>query len=456
MTSGISFQGLSTNLQTDKLVDAALYQSQSAIDRMQAKQDQNKLRASLIRTMRTNLQSLNTTLSSISSTAFQNRSVTSSDPNASQVSATASGAASGAYDVVVSDIATKARLTSSVALGSSDASLGGAVNPETGTYDYAITDKNGKQTTISLTAEKNTLAGLRDAINASSSNSGVNATIVQGTVGQYKLVMTANETGLGTSGSATDSISLRGNAGNLLQLSSEGSGTVGAEKAVNAKISVNGMLMERASNVITDAVEGVTFTLKSKDPAKTTTLTVAVDKVGITSALNDVVAKYNALYKVYKDNSGQGGALAGDSTIRGLMAQTHSALMGVPGGLSSSNPFQTAASLGLKTGRDGTMSLDTTALQSALDSDIGGAGTLFENLSGAFRTFADSAAGYGSGSISGILTSIEEQNLRLNRQISTSESRMEKQRESLQRQYSALEATVGHLQSMGQSLGGLR
>jgi len=462
MASAVSFQGLSTNLQTDKLVDAIIQQEGLPIQRMQDRQALGAQRASLVRTIKANLYALNTSISNLSTTGFLARTVTSSDSNGTYASATASGAAVGSYDLVVSKVATKARLTSANGLATSTTSLGGTeTSPGSGTYEYVLTDKTGTATTVTLSAANNTLAGLRDAINAKSGDTGVGATLVQtaATGDNYKLVLTSTDTGLGTLvGGATtsnDSIYLKGSAGNALGLASTGDGSQSAEKAQNAEFSVNGLAMMRKSNTVTDAVDGVTFTLKAGDPTKTTTFSVAQDQNSAANALQDVVTKFNAILKVYKDNSGTGGALANDSTLRTLVSQVRSAVMSSPTGISAGSTYRGPAELGLKTNRDGTMELDTTAFKAALDKDPTAVANVFSGVQANVQTFTNRVTSPSSGNIAIILQTIDDQNTRLTKQISDGQKRLDRRREALQRQYANLEAVVGQLQAAGQSLSGL-
>lgn len=456
MASPVSFQGLSTNIQTDQLVEALLMQQRAPMERMENRKNLNTKRASLIRTIRTNIQSLNTTLSNLSTTAFENRKVTSSDADNRFVSATATGATTGAYDVQVHEIAKRARLTSTNTTTTMDQSLGGTANVD-GKFEYTLTNRNGESTVVTLDADKNNLAGLRDAINAKSADTGMSATVIQTAASgnAFSLVMSSADTGLGTAATNADSIFIKGNVGNALGFAVDGLGSQSAEKATNADFSVNGLRMQRSTNTITDAVEGMSFTLKGKSLDATTTLSVNLDTEGVTAALNDVVSKFNAIYKVYKDNSAQGGVLANDFSIRSLLTQTRQALMGTPDGLSADNEFQSAALLGLKTARDGTMSVDSTILKESLENNIGAAGTLFGQVYTKFQEFSQSAAGFGESNITSILRSIDSQNLNLTKQIDSATVRLEKRREILMLQFANLEKTVGQLQSMGQSLGGL-
>lgn len=459
MASPLSFQGLSTNLQTDALVDAIMSAEEAPLQRMQDRQALNNRRASLVRTFQANLLALRSTFGNLANTSFQSRSVTSSDANGTYVAATASGGVSGSYDVVVSQVATKARLTAPTGLATATAALGGtdSVGDGSGTYDYVLRNTDGTTTTFSLSSANNTLAGLRDAINAKSSDTGVSATVVQTSAAgdSYKLILSTTDTGKGTAALNPDAIFLKGNTGNALGLSASGSGTQAQELAKNALFKVNGLDLERTSNTVADAVEGVTFTLKAGDPAKTTTLTVGTDRSGLTTAMNELVTKFNALYKTYKDNSAPGGALSGDTTLRTVLGQVRSYLTSPPSGIASGAAYRSGAELGLKTNRDGTMGFDATAFQAALDADPGAVEAVFAAANTAFQTYATQVTSPGSGNLALVLQTIDSQNLRLSTQITTTQVRLDRRREALMAQFANLEAVVGQLQAAGQSLGSL-
>lgn len=459
MASPISFQGLSTNLPTDQMVEAIIQSESQGMERMQARQALNSQRASLVRTFRSNLLALQTAFGTLANSSFSSRIVTSSDANNTYLTATASGAANGTYDIVVRQAAQGARLTAPNAATALTASLGGtdSIGDGTGTYDYTLTNTDGEAVTVSLSAANNTLAGLRDAINAQSGTTGIQATVVQtaATGDSYKLVLSTSETGEGSAAVNGDSIFLKGNTGNLLGLSDAGSGTQSQVAAKNALFSVNGIDLERGSNVVTDAVEGLTLKLKAGDETKTTTLTVGTDRDGLKSAMEDLVAKFNALYKTYKDNSGTGGALAGDTTLRTILTQVRSYLTGRPDGIASDAAYRSGAEVGLKTERDGTLGFDSTAFLAAVDKDPGAVEAVFNKAYSAFQTYAAQVTSPGSGNLASILQSIETQNARLSTQIASTQTRLDRRREALQMQFSRMESLVGQMQAAGQSLGSL-
>jgi flagellar hook-associated protein 2 len=406
MASGISFQGLSTGLQTDQLVNAIIQQEGQPVQRMQDQQTLNNQKSSVLQTLKSAMTTLSTSLASLGSTSFDARTVSSTDSTNTYVTASASGAATGSYDLLVSKIATQGRISPTLSNGAPTnlAVADPLATPVfTGTTaSFAIQGTDGVVKTLTLNAANNTLYGLRDAINAlgtadpnvpNSKGLGVRATVVNTGSGAnpYQLVLTATDTGTGTTGGVVSIADITsGGAVNSLGI---GAGTVdsltapttitgglssaGTDVAQDAQFTVNGIQLSRKSNKVTDAVDGVTFNLLKGGQTNSTTLTVSIDKSGITTAMQDAISKFNSLVQSYKDNSGSGGVLANEPSVRSFITQIRAALSGKPSGLSSSASFTSTADLGIKTNRDGSLSLDTTAFQSALDKDPAAAKRIF-------------------------------------------------------------------------------
>jgi flagellar hook-associated protein 2 len=383
LASAISFQGLSSGLQTDQLVNAILQQESRPLQRLQSRVDINNQRTQALQGIVSNLRSLGTSLSTLQYSSFSSRTVTSSDSNGTYVTATAAGASAGSYDVKVDRIATKATLGGS-AFAVADPLTTKVFNDGTATSaDFAVQGTDGTIKTFSLASTNNSIYGLRDAVNAS--GAGVTATVVNTGIGAnpYQLILTAKDTGTGTtSGKITLAETTSGGPLNSLGIAAGtvdspttpttltgGTASAGAQISQDAQFVVNGTTLNRKSNVVTDAVDGVTFTLKQGGQTTATTFGVTLDTGTITSQLQDVVSKFNAVVTAVSTGSKSGGALATDPTIKNLLSQVRAALGGVPAGLSASNPYQTGADVGLKTNRDGTLSLDTTILKAALDAN---------------------------------------------------------------------------------------
>lgn len=455
MASPISFAGLSTNLPTDKLVSAIIEQESQPLYRMQDKQDLGTKKISTLRSINSGLLALNTSLGSLANSSFLTRSVASSDSTNTYLTATGSGAATGTYEVKVGQLAAKAQLTNLNGLATANSTAVGE-----GTYAFRGLDGTTKTFTMGAT---DNLQTFRDKINAL--GAGVTATIVNtgALTNPQKLVISANDTGKGKDG-ATQFALAQTSGTNALGISSatlvggnlaDTDGTKANIEAKNALFSVNGIDLERKTNVVTDAVEGLSLNLKSggQTAASTPTiLTVTTDKSAITSAMNDMVGKFNAVLKTIKDNSGSGKPLSGELNVRNLLEIQRSNLTGAT---NATGAFKSGAEVGLKTNRDGTLSLDATAFQAALDKDPASVQAVFTSVSEKVSKSVLSITSSGSGELAKIIQGVDAQNARLSQQISTSQNRLDKRKEALQKQFANLETMIGKMNAAGQSLSGL-
>lgn len=419
--ASISSTGVSSGIDWNSYINAILQQESQPLQRLQDKQTANNRRVAALQTFKSNLTALSSSLATLGGTSFDARTVSSTDANGTYVTATASGATAGSYDLKVSQVATKGRISPTLS-GGVPSNLAVADPLATPVFSgtsatFAIQGTDGVIKTLTLDATNNSLYGLRDAINAlgaadpnvpGSKGLGVTATVVNTGSGAnpYQLVLTAKDTGTGTTGGVVTLADVTGGgavntlgiaAGTVDSLTapttiSGGLASSGADLAKDALFTVNGIELTRKTNTVTDAVDGVTFSLKQGGQTTPTTLTVALDKGAITSAVQDVVSKFNALVKAYKDASASGGALANDPSVRGFLSQVRAALSGSPAGLPATASLTSTADLGIKTNRDGSLSLDATALQSALDKDPAAAKRIFaftgDSSNGAVTFFA--------------------------------------------------------------------
>ncbi len=380
MASSLSFQGVTTGLQTDSLIKAIMQQEGLPVQRLKERYNANTQRSAALNSMRTGMSSLATSMAQLLD-KFSARTVSSTDSNGTYATATASGAVSGSYEVKVTSIATKGQLAPTMSGGvPTNLAVADPSAPIllTGSGEFTVQGTDG--VTKSFTVTNNSLNGLRDAINAS--GAGVTASIINTGTGAnpYQLVVTAKETGTGTTGglvklaTANDTTVVAS-----LGITNDGLTSTGTGIAKDAVFSVNGIELTRQTNIVKDAVDGVTFTLKKGDASNATTLTVAQDKAGATAAMQDVLTKFNAVLKTYKDAStitrdtetGEttSGPLSGDVVAKSVLSQMRSVLGGSPDGLSGSALYKSGAELGIKTNVDGTLSLDTKVFQEALDKD---------------------------------------------------------------------------------------
>jgi len=458
--AAMSFAGLSTGIPTDQLIKSILQQEGAPLNRLQARQTTNNQKKNILQSIKTALTNLATSVSSLNSKSLSARTVTSSD--SASVSATANGGVAGLYDISVSHLATKARTEVSKTFGTpNEASVGNAGDV------YTIVGKDGKKTEITLQDGHTSLADLNDAINAKSSESGVSSTLVQKTPGNYQLVLSSTETGESENGGGK--VGIFGGADNALGVADNeddvySTGVKTTSVAQNAKFTLNGVEMERTSNTISDAIDGVTLTLNKADSDKTITLNVALDKDSVIKAYQDVVSKFNAAFKAYTNATGKGSALSGDTALLTMFSELRSNLSGqIKGDFTTGDVdpkgvdiLGSSATLGLKTERDGTLSLDTKILEEALSKNPDMVGKVLDKASSETKKFIDGLTASVGGTISSFINGIDTMNSNLSKQIDNLQARLDRRKEVLTAQFARLESLVGQLQAAGQSLSGLR
>ncbi len=407
-----SLSGISTGIDTTALINAIVAMKGGNVTRMKSQADLNDKKSTALAAMRTSLQALALSVTMLYD-KLNNRTVTSTDTNNTYATATASGVAAGNYDIKVNTVATKGRISATLDTEGLATNLAVASATDTTIFSgttakFAIQGTDGKVAVITLDATNNSINGLRDKINQQT-GTGVTAAVVNMGKGtnRYQLVLTAKETGTGT-GTTTGNITIAditNMGGDMTAVNSLGilagavdslatptsisnglTSTMSGAVATDANFILNGVELTRAANVVSDAAEGMTFTLKQGNQSTTTTLTVAADKGGASLALQEFITKYNQLLKDYKaaatstknaDGSVNQGPLANDSSTRALMASLKSTLLGASAGMPGASPYKNLASVGVSSLADGGLYLNSATFQTAVVNDLSAVKRLF-------------------------------------------------------------------------------
>lgn len=296
------------------------------------------------------LQSLNNLTGPLSSTV-----VTSSAP-AIVTASSASGTVTGNNTVVVNSLATTDTWASTTAASSSTALPAGTLT---------ITPASGTAATITIGSGVNTLSDLATAINGD--NLGVTASVITDATGA-RLSIVSN-----SSGSASN-----------FSVSTSSPSTFGMTQAVtgaNASLTVNGIAISSSSNTVTGAIPGVTLNLLSASSTPVT-LSVAPDTTHITTAINQFVSDYNtaiqAVNAQYADSGSGEGVLATDPTLRSLQTDLLQAVDYTYTPASGSTTVPNLSSLGITVNKDGTLSVDSATLNSALQNNFSDVKNFFQ------------------------------------------------------------------------------
>lgn len=386
----------------------------------------------LVSGFQTAVQGINTNLQAYSATPS----------DTSVLSATASSSAvAGTYSLAVTALAQSQNLVAAGQVSSTAAISNGVATTLTfdfgaisggtltgGVYSGATFTSNGSGTkSITIDATNNTLQGISAAINAA--NMGVSATVVNdGSGTPYRLALTSSNSG------ASNSLKITATGGDGTINNLLGYDPAGIQKlnqsvaAQNANFTVNGIAISKASNTVTDAIQGVTLTL-NKLTTTPVALTVARDTSAIDKSVAGFVDAYNALVSQLKSRSVYGtattpaGDLAGDITVRVMQDQLRSIFnTGATGGIMTRLP-----QVGIALQSDGTLKVDNAALHSALTSNFSDVTNLFSSSTG-FATRLDawstSVLAPGTGLIAVHTTNLNASIKRYTDQISNLEARM--------------------------------
>lgn len=307
---------------------------------------------------------------------FRSRSASVAD--ATVLGATASStAAPGTYNVEVVRLAKGAKLSSGPLAGPTTAVGTGTLTLTTGGNTFAV----------EIASTNNTLAGIRDAINAAKDNTGVAATIVTANDGA-RLVLTSTKTGVASAIKVTQS----GGDGGLAQLVYDpGNGVTNLtslQAAQDARVIVDGFTFDSASNSVTGALDGVTFDLKNTTATGVTTaVTVNIENSKAAGAVSGFVTAYNQVVGslramgAYDSATKTGGVLLGDSLLRGALGGLRSLLGSASDGLQG-NAFTALVDIGVTTNLDGTLKADTAKINAAVAKDSAAFQRLFTDPAG--------------------------------------------------------------------------
>jgi len=374
--STITSTGIGSGLDIDSLVSKLVAAERSAGQtRIDNKKTQLTEQFSAMATLMGAMSGLQASMNSlVSAGSFNSRNVSVSDEAAFTAKATSSAAA-GSYDVQVQQLAKAAQLGSE-AFGSASATVG------TGTLTIAVGDASFS---IEVGEGGNSLTSIRDAINKSAANTGVQASLLTDVEGTH-LVLTSMKTGADRALTVTAS----GGNGGLEQLENMEL----RSEAQDAILFVSGYEIHSGSNTVSNAIEGVTLTLKAPtEEGSTVLLGVERDDAAIQDAAKKFVDAYNSLAGTIKSlsrydvSTETAGTLLGDAMLRNIESQVRKLVSSPVAGVNGN--YTTLASLGLTTQADGRLQLDGVKFNAALAANPGAVSDIFTSDNGVAVKLAD-------------------------------------------------------------------
>lgn len=261
------------------------------------------------------------------------------------------------------------------------------------------TSNNG--VAVTLTSGQ-TLAQVAQDFNTVSSQTGIQATVVQTGTGVYTLQFTSTTTGTASRFDFTSSNTVANTTGTpLSQITFQAE--TSSNEGQNASFDLNGVTITRSTNNISDLISGVTLNLLQNTSAQANanfTITIAPDTTSIAQGISNFATAYNNFMTFYAqqtqlNSSGtpaSSAILYSDSTLRTIYNTLSDEAASIVQGITGTNNPNTLAGVGLSfvntpaSGStpevDNTLSVDSAALQSALTTNFSGV----ENVFGAALT----------------------------------------------------------------------
>lgn len=459
--------GLASGINTNELIQAELAEQEQPLTNMAAEISGLETEDNTLSGIQYQLQDVSLDAMAIAepSTFFDVQSISSS--NSSLVTAATSngvGAVIGSSTVTVTQLASAAQRT---------------FNYTTPTAADTITI-DGQPLSV---AAGETAATLADTIN-SSDTLDVYASATTNAQGQQQLVLSSrstgnNDNGLGTYINVQDGTTQVSGTGTYGQSGYVAGGTgavlseIGslAQEGGDAEYSINGgALQSSATDTVTNALPGVTLSLLgvtgSASPVTITTSAPGPDVTAIISAVQQFVNDYNAAILSIEadvntapasesnssDYNPNSGSLFGDDELENLLNDMRETMYtpgaGLPTGLAALSDIgiSTGASTGevVQSSLDGELTIDTSTLTSAIESNPSGVQAVLTSWAQSFQTVVNNAAAP-AGAIEARVSGNTQLITNLQSQYSSMQTLFNQQEENMEEQWAQVEATLSDL-----------
>ncbi|HWF90905.1 MAG TPA: flagellar filament capping protein FliD [Terriglobales bacterium] len=392
----------------------------------QAQQATLQGQTSAINSLESLVSALQTSLQGLGDPGGSASSMSATSSNTAIVTATAApGTATGNHVVVVKNVATTGAWYSDSVANSTTALAAGSFDIQVG---------SNAPVTITVGSGVNTLSDLATAINGQ--HLGVTASVINDSTGsRLALVSTA-------SGTAND-----------FTISNDSSvGFTQAVQGKDASLTVDGIPISSASNSVTGAVNGLTLNLVSGSENTEVNVAVAPNSDQISQAVSSFVSAYNAVIQnvnsqfAFDQTSNTAGTLAGDGTVRMLQ----DALLGSGSYSSTGGTISTLGQLGISMNNDGTLTLDSSTLNNAIQTNFSAVqnffqGTAANGFAATLNTQLSSFTDPIDGAFTVELQSISSENSDLQDQIDDFQTYLNSEQTRLTNEYNQIDATLQQL-----------
>lgn len=334
------------------------------------------------------------------SDTFNARSVAFPDTDIITPNSLSAGAQTGSYQIEVQSVASAQTLvmgTSADAKAPVGAS--GELNIQFGAWTYDGSENpdqfsvNAEKAALNITVEAtDSLEDIAEKINAG--ESGVQASVMK-VDGQFQLMLSSPSGEDNAMQITASDLSLSG-----FEFTQSNAAALETQQASDAILKVNGLTVNRQSNTIDDVIEGFDFTVNKAAVGETVNFSVDVDKGTAEQAVRDFVEAYNTFmttasnltgYSRDENNQVVRGDLSGDGTAKTLVNRLRQLVGSEVTGVESG--FTALTNLGIRTERDGSLSINEDEFSKAFSEHFDLVGDLFAMKTSSGNGFVDVGMG---------------------------------------------------------------
>ncbi|MEH6632609.1 MAG: flagellar filament capping protein FliD [Halopseudomonas aestusnigri] len=379
-----TLSGQFSGFDTNAIIEATLLAKRLPAVRLESTIKDNDLQSTAYTELTTLLANLQTAssalrnppgLSGTDSNIFETKAAFLTSGNATSagtlvgVSAT-NAAAAGTYELEILRLAT-ANKTSSGAVADSTAAQNVA-----DTITIGLVGETTKDIVIEAT---DTLDEIAAAINAVKGDTNVRAAVIKVADNDFRLVLTAEETG--------KAITLSGASGQFLTTFGDGAVLSELDPAQTSQIKIDGIatIIERTTNDVSDVVSGVTFQLYKADVGNNIKVEIQNNLATIKEKISDFVQAYNEVrdlvtsQRSYDPQSANAvkPILYGDDILRRVEQSLYGNISTGALGLSAT-AFNNFAAIGIDIDSENKLTLNDSELDDALVSNLDQLRAVFE------------------------------------------------------------------------------
>jgi len=438
----ISSSGIGSGLNVSQIVTALMDAEKGPLNSINKSISTDNAQISAYGSISSQISSFQSSIAGLISFST-NKATTASSSSTGVLSVSNDGTAlAGEYKITNITLASPQVITSNI-----DTSAYTSINSSIGT--------NGSISILgnTITPTTYTVAGIVEAIN-NANISGVSATM----------------TNLGTTAAPDYQIRIVNTSDSTAEITASGGNiftglTFASAAAVAGSVTINGNTVTRSTNTITDLVPGLTINLVGTGNS---TITVAQDSSALSSKISAFVSAFNTLDKSLKDISSydttakKGAALYGDAAIISLRREIRSIITSALG-VDATTSYNRLNQVGVNFKSDGTLSLDSTALNTAISANFNKVAKLFSGTGNSsdsktlqgfayqLNTVLTTATGI-DGSITNRKSNLQSDIRRLQAKADQEQLRLADLQKMYQKQYTALDKTVAGLNSMASYL----